>query len=158
MKKYLLFSFSVCLLVSCASQPPKWYTNPKVSDSIFYGAGQVDVGESDNIKTGNAAQTAATDRARTDLLKQLTAAVDAMSVDYTGGGTAYFETISRTLSSDVLKNSKVVNRTVAGNTHYIQVSYTKEQMYDTVKKASEEARINANEALKAMDNALNKMR
>ncbi|MDR1219072.1 MAG: hypothetical protein LBK73_05615 [Treponema sp.] len=148
----------VCLLSGCTSQPPGWFIHPASDSTTLYGAGLAEIGESSSITNDNQALQTATTRARQDLLLQLESSLSAMRIDYSQGDSNFYESVTRELNADILQNSRVENRALKGRKYYVQVSYKIANVTGVVENAARKARLDAQDALRTMDDALNKSR
>jgi hypothetical protein len=81
-----------------------------------------------------------------------------MRIDYSQGDSNFYESVTRELNADILQNSRVENRALKGRKYYVQVSYKIANANRVVEDAARKARLDAQDALRTMDNALNKSR
>jgi hypothetical protein len=160
MKRYYLFlsAVIVCLLGGCASQAPDWFTHSPADPSTLYGAGIAEIGENGVITNDNQALQAATTRARNDVLLQLESSLETMRVDFSGGNSTFFETVAKELSADVLRNSRVENRELRGKKYYVQISYKIANTDRVIAESARNARLDAEDAVRSMEDALNRLK
>jgi len=144
---------------------PEWYLNPPEDPNYIYGIG---IAKMQNV---DRSRRAAEHRARNSLAFQLTAYVTAMQVDYGQEAgttndkavTELFENVDRQLAVASLSGASVSKRFVAPDgTQYALIAYPTSSAKDSVKgvienAASKAATIKKEAALKAMDNAINKI-
>ena len=177
MKKIVIFMLALLILAlpGCKSKPnlleqdpdvPNFVANPPVSDTHIYG-----VGSAKFNNNSNESMRAADARARTDLAYWIDSEVQAMLQDYTRiAGTvnnqttalAFYENVSRQLTSATLRGVEVVQRDRSKDgTYWTLVRISKENAAqisaDIIEtEASMYAEFKAMEALKLMEQQLNK--
>jgi hypothetical protein len=138
---------------------PDWVLNPPQDDTRIYGLGSA---QSPDESLG---WKMSENRARMSISYQITSIIKGMQVDYqqqagTSGsevGLNFFEDIGRQLTASVLSGARTARRGQSrSGTYYALASYSIADIKSAVasnvsSQAAQQARINANNALRAMD-------
>ena len=152
----LLTAFIVLMVSSCGSSAPKFFLNPPTAEDAFYGVGTA------KKQSTSLAKKAATARARDEIAQTVEVKVNNMIKDFmqeSGVGEnaqalEFTESVSKQVSSTVLRGSKIIKTEVAKDgTFYVLVKYGLQNAIDaSINEAKkEEALFNEFKARQGFD-------